>query len=571
MIRSAAPSKTISLDFVTADIENRPDGSLLLIDTYDGTDHYKHFDWEEWLTFMKVTARSDPRYRICYAHNGGKWDWLSFLEWIITEDSEKWDAIETNDRIIAIMLPLGSRQKLQLRDSLYILNCSLDEAGKKYVERGKVEYSGYPQGLPIGSRPHWLWLNDRVAFHKYHEGDTELLYECIVAFAKLVHTRIAPIESLRLTLPATAMQIFRTSYLPEIITTPSDERVRSLLRLGYAGGRVECFAPGHYRGISVYDFNSLYPAVMASTPVPISGRCYWVRTFDPDACGCYEVKFTQTDRTKLPLLMVNGVGVYSGTGVYFTPELRRFQTVGKFDIIRGIRFPKTSIVFRDYVEKLYALRLSDRNGPLGNTVKLLLNSLYGKFGQRPERTKIRILTAEEIGDKLREGTPVQSMSRTNPMLCRVTEVKRAPFEHVGIAGIITSEARARLWEAFDYGVVYCDTDSIHTTGKLPFDPDTLGALKHEFSGDAVYLGKKLYALRTDSGKDKVRAKGIRVKKYADDDLGFPLTFDSLLPLLADGNLLPCAFRAASTANAVLKGTDSACVFRQRVRSIKRTA
>ncbi len=596
MICPTKPAAAISLEFVTADIENRLDGSLISIDTYDGQTgtHYKHYDWEEWLRWVKVQGKleDNQRFRTVYAHNGGKWDWLSFLEWVIGEKEEKWDAIETNDRIIAIAMPLGGRARLELRDSLYILNCSLDEAGRKYCGRGKVEYSKFPLGIPKGARPHWLWLNDRAAYHKYHEGDTELLYDAIKSFANLVFTRISPIEKLRLTLPATAMQIFCTSYLGDSISTPGDERARILLRCGYVGGRVECFKPGHYKSVNVYDFNSLYPSVMATTPVPTSSRVRWSKKLDAEAlegCGCYEVAFNQTRHDVKPLLMVGGKGVFQGTGVFFTNELRRFvnHNLGTLKVHMGIRFVDTGTVFADYVAKLYALRLEDRDGPLGNTCKLLLNSLYGKFGQKPERSQIRMLTAEEISDMVRgdpatgrEPQKVQPISRTNPFLCRVQTVKKARFEHVGIAGTITSEARARLWESFDNGVIYCDTDSIHTTGKLAHDGAKLGALKLEFSGEAVYLGKKLYGLRHKPGTvdkkgkllgDKLRAKGIRVKKDSEDDIGFALTFEGLLPLLGSGTLLPCHFKSSPTANAVLKGTDSACVFRERTRTIKRTA
>ena len=56
----------------------------------------------------------------------------------------------------------------------------------------------------------------------------------------------------------------------------------------------------------------------------------------------------------------------------------------KIEIIRGYKFKRAKI-FEGYVDALYKLRQEYPSGsPMNLIAKLLMNSLYGKFGQRQE-------------------------------------------------------------------------------------------------------------------------------------------------------------------------------------------
>jgi hypothetical protein len=398
----------------------------------------------------------------------------------------------------------------------------------------------------------------------YARKDTEILYRTIVAFSDIVYERIAHINRIGLTLPSTALKAFQTGYLDRNIRIPENAADKEILREGYHGGRVEVFKAGYYPTVYVYDFNSLYPAVMATTPVPVSGQAIRTQTFHRGKSGCYRLRFRQLDRNKLPLLLHKGIGVYEGEGVYFEPEIRRLlDSGGEVEIIDGVFFRDSDVIFKAWVDKLYSLRMEDKDSPLGNACKLLMNSLYGKFGQKPERMKTLKAGVEEIKQAVKAGKVVDCISPKHS-LYRISEEMETEFEHVGIAGTITSEARARLWEAFNAGVVYCDTDSVHTTIPKPHNETQLGSLKLEYEGEGVYVGKKLYALRNANG-EKVKAKGIRVG----GDNGFSLDFDSLATLL-DGAKIACSFRTANTPKSVLKG-KAACTFVSRTRTIRKTA
>lgn len=561
-IAKIEPSNSMQRDFVVADIENRSDGSVLSIQTYDGKDHATHGTWGEWYSYVRSRARNDTRYRKVYAHNGGGWDWLSFIEWMVKHDrSQTFYTIQNGHRIVSVIVgdpdsDNSHRPTIRLVDSLFLLGGSLDSVAEKLLGERKIKLEHLPE---------WYWENDRQKYWDYSYRDTDLLYRSLHKFMDVVWEQIAHVGKIGLTLPSTSLRCFQTGYLDRDIPTPKSEGAKTALRNGYVGGRVEVFKAGYYENIRVYDFNSLYPSVMLDTPVPVGGEPQQTSVLNLDRCGVYHVRFVQRDTSRLPLLMVDGLGVYRGTGWYYTNELRRLATLGngRIKVLSGYTFRDNATIFRKYVETLYAFRLTDRNGPLGNVAKLMMNSLYGKFAQKTERTKVVYAESDAVKAMVKAGVGVELL---NPELglYRVSETQSTPFEHVGIAGTITSEARARLWESFDSGTVYCDTDSIHTTGHLPIDDTGLGKLKLEFEGEGVYCGKKLYALRNEA-IEKIRVKGVRVG----GENGHPLSFDSLLQV-AQGASIECHFKGAATSTQVFRGEKS-CVFYDRKRTIRKTA
>lgn len=55
-----------------------------------------------------------------------------------------------------------------------------------------------------------------------------------------------------------------------------------------------------------------------------------------------------------------------------------------FEVLRGYKF-NTGYIFREYVDKMYELRCTyTKDNPLNLIAKLLMNSLYGKFGMKAE-------------------------------------------------------------------------------------------------------------------------------------------------------------------------------------------
>ena len=87
-------------------------------------------------------------------------------------------------------------------------------------------------------------------------------------------------------------------------------------------------------------------------------------------------------------LAVNNTTVYA-TGRFETtlagPELKFAIDNGHCILVKDIAEYKLAAIFGEYVNKLWQMRLDfidSGNEPMAKATKLLLNSLYGKFGQR---------------------------------------------------------------------------------------------------------------------------------------------------------------------------------------------
>lgn len=592
MITPEKPSAKAKPLFAVCDIENDLQGNVLDVGlTFRHKDEIVHrvFDgWETFLDFIYDSAKHYPQFRTIYAHNGGQWDWCSLAHFILTEGKQpgmRLEVVRATSRMIMMRLKRGDgKHTIKFCDSLYLLRSNLDQLGKVMLGRGKAETGG--------DLPHVIKKRDPAAYYEYLRTDCELLLLCLETALNLIHTQIAKVDRLGTTIGSTAMKIFRTGFVKEEISVPLDSTQKEFLREGYRGGRVEVFRSGYYDKINVYDINSLYPAAMVSVEYPISGAMEPSGTVRFNRAGIYRVKFSQTNRRVAPVLMADGSGVYDGEGVYFTPELRLLREIGAdIECLGGYDFPDVGEPFKEYVDTLYKFRLKDKNGALGLLAKYLLNSLYGKFAQRSDQESLEYLTEAELDDRL---TKYQTMRiereetlshwhykddqhKEKMIAAALNEIPRiqtlnldygifivrertdVAFEHVGIAGMITSQARVLLYRGLHAAgfnrVVYCDTDSVHTTGLLPselVDETTIGKFKHEFSGEGVYCGKKLYALRKGE-KEKVRAKGVSVGgKY-----GCDLRFDGMVRILK-GEVIKCNFSQPATITQVLTAKDTPC-------------
>lgn len=550
MIHPMRPASRIDKEFVTCDIENASDGTVLAIGTYDGVEYHQHASWFDWLHFIAARTATQ-RYRNVYAHNGSGWDWLSLVEWLLR--NSLWDTHVTrsptmsDDDLLSLTLTVNGCN-ITLRDSLLLFRpepASLEHLGQTFCGRGKTSLDD--------KLPEWYYHNNREAFDAYLKNDCVLLFD-VLCKVHDVFFQIGSLGRLGITAPSCAMKLFRTRFLRRPIHTPTNARLKAALRNAYRGGRVEVFRPGWHPKVRVYDVNSMYPSVMRDLPLPDTGKATYCTRARFDSAGVFHVRFRQRCRNRPPLLMVGGKGSYVGEGWYFTPELRRF--VGSLEVLEGWVFDSESLLFREYVDTLYPMRMKDKSSALGKLCKVCLNSLYGKWAQKPERSTLQRLGPDELDEAIANQLPVVEVSEEYS-LYRVTEPCEVAHEHVGIAGMITSEARGRLWDLMDSNTIYCDTDSIHTTGVLPVDPTTLGATKLEFEGEGVYAGKKLYSLR-NAKTEKTRAKGVRVG----GKMGCVLGFEDLLRI-ARGASVACEFTTAPTFNSVLRGGRS-CTFSAKV-------
>ena len=171
--------------------------------------------------------------------------------------------------------------------------------------------------------------------------------------------------------------------------------------------------------------------------------------------------------------------------------------------------------------------------------KLMLNSFWGKFGERPNKPRTQTITSPS------QLFPLLFHSHKNVSTLRicnedVLEVVSTDIDenvvpsnktNVFIAAFTTAWARLHLYEALDVlkeNVIYYDTDSVVYKWR-PGQPsiatgDFLGDMTDELNGDVIEEfvsgGAKNYAYRTRQGKTECKVRGFSLNVRGKQVLNF---------------------------------------------------
>ncbi|XP_037906182.1 uncharacterized protein LOC119648487 [Hermetia illucens] len=172
-----------------------------------------------------------------------------------------------------------------------------------------------------------------------------------------------------------------------------------------------------------------------------------------------------------------------------------------------------------------------------NTAKICLNSFWGKFAQREDRTQTKVFnSSEDFSNFLQSpGIEICSLIPINEETIWVTwryleeNLNMLPHVNIPIAAYTTAFARMKLYDALKKvgkNILYCDTDSLifidSKSNPLSFPiSDFLGDLTNEvdcFGKDSyitefVSTGPKTYGLKIETGlgtEHVVKCKGITI-------------------------------------------------------------
>lgn len=363
----------------------------------------------------------------------------------------------------------------------------------------------------------------------YCKRDVEIELENFIQFVRFLEANA--ISRLCFTIGSTAMAAYLFSHYKRSIYIHNNKEALDLERGAFKGGRVECFYLGELNNgnFSVVDVNSLYPSVMRdnSYPVKYVKKTHSVTKKDLGSylktyC-CIAKVMVNTDE---PIYAVRRDRTIFPVGKFWvtltTPELKYALSQGHILKIDDIVVYESADIFREYVDRFYRLRqdfVSAGVGVYSEICKLLLNSLYGKFGQKADEWR-------KIGNCPNEPDRVEVLY--NYGSCRYGQLRYLLgeiFELVGhgesynsfpaISAHVTAYGRLRLWEIMkltgEGNYFYCDTDSLiinevglcHLQNQI--DAVNLGLLKVvETTPKVVIRGLKDY-----STKEKIVVKGIR--------------------------------------------------------------
>lgn len=577
------------------DIETAPDGSVIAVgfasSDRNGNSHYASFeDFEHWLLYYRALIEThritddkefNKRITKIYAHNGANFDYLSLLIYLQEADAlvdcEYFMADSTG---IGVKITIRGNIEITLLDSYRLMPASLAKLTHTFnVDDVKQEVPKECQNdyqLFKSKYPHLFW--------DYLRADCLGLQEVIYKFWQMMYDMFGSVGHLPMTLPSLALRVF-TKFIDNGIMTPNNPKLKQLERDAYKGGLTLAIKTGTYDSITVYDVNSMYPSVMSSEKYPISYVGYWTRQFDPNVSALWRATFSQSELPYPPFLFDEKKGAqYNGNGAFSTEELLHLLSIGgQFTISEGYVYRRTENLFQKFVDTLYSRRKQatlEGDEALAFTLKIMLNSLYGKFAQREAGYKVVLGSGALMRELLAKGSKFFLLGD----FLAIEEQREVRHTFVAVAAMITANARIRLHTLMkehidEYGVesvVYCDTDSIHvTSGSMPTSPE-LGAVKEEASGMiGAYAGKKIYTLsepkqlygETIAGKSVyVKTKGIG-RRIIDGQLDHN-TIARLSEDTEESEKL--TFTGFPSVKEVLSGKKVAAKMRSITRTIKNT-
>ncbi|CAB4018178.1 DNA polymerase [Paramuricea clavata] len=194
-----------------------------------------------------------------------------------------------------------------------------------------------------------------------------------------------------------------------------------------------------------------------------------------------------------------------------------------------------------------------KNSGLRALAKLMLNSFWGKFAQRPNMTKVKIISdpAEYFDLLSSDQINVTDANFINDELIEVHFENVDEFveadgkTNVVIAAFTTAHARLKLYgvlEQLNRRVLYFDTDSvIYVSKEDEWEPPTgsyLGQLTDELDGGYITTfvsgGPKNYAYETSTDKTVCKVRGITLNYRTAQKVNFNLMCDMVcLEALSD--------------------------------------
>lgn len=377
--------------------------------------------------------------------------------------------------------------------------------------------------MPDFSAPDSEWL-------AYCRNDVQVLYRAVRQYVEWVEGH--DLGNFAYTLAGQALNAYRHRFMPYPIFIHDRRSATELERQAYFGGRVEMFSKSvlPVQPYTYLDINSAYPYVMREGQFPTALKFVrsapsleevegWLE--EHDVIASVEL---ETDTPLYPFRMDARLVFPVGSFITTLPTAELTLALARRHVRRVTMCAvyTRAPIFRTWVDEMYALRqqAKDQGNYFYNEMtKRLMNSLFGKFGQRNYEWQT-IATERGREDEIwKELHLATGRVTTYRRLAGVKQMRTAMEEgfnsHVAIAASVTSAARVLLASYIERAgwkhAYYCDTDSLIVdesgAGSLAplVHPSELGALKVEKVSQHV----ELLAPKNYRFGDLVRHKGRR--------------------------------------------------------------
>ena len=390
----------------------------------------------------------------------------------------------------------------------------------------------------------------------YCKRDVEIEVENFKRFIEFLESN--SISRLCYTRGSTAMAAYLFGHYRKRIWIHNNKEAIDLERESYKGGRCECFYLGELRDDNYYilDVNSLYPFVMRSNLYPVKyvrNTKTFTRETLRDALKNYGCVAKVMVETNEPVYAVRRERTIFPIGRFWTvlttPELLYAFEHNHIVQVEQVVIYEQENIFKSYVEQFYKLRQEFKRTGIAEYEELckkMLNSLYGKFGQKKEVWR-------KIGDCPDEPDRVELCFEVG-----CTGVKKIRYllgeifildgyeesynSFPAIAAHVSAYARLHLWQlmqqAGEGNYFYCDTDSLIVNDEglenlyYEIDDTRLGALKVDEHCRVITIrGLKDYSTETKTVIKGISKNAIELRHGVFEQEQWP----SFRGLLRSGN------------------------------------
>lgn len=412
------------------------------------------------------------------------------------EDNEFSALVDDSGAFYSIKIPFynkrGIKQYATILDSLKIFPTSLRRAAVDYnleYKKGDLDY-------------------DKVRYenHKMTNEEKEYLAGDINILRRLIE--IAQTSGFKkMTIASIAFDYYKSNLLlggikfEKLFPKLSDIEF-TFMKRAYRGG--VSMVNEKYRDKIVptnsYDVNSMYPFILRYFKLPYGKPLYFTGKYEKDdkydlyiqhfkaefyikegKAPCVQIK---TNPLFLPNEWVKNCPVVAEMWLTNVDLDMFFKTydIAQIEYIDGYKLKSIGGMFNNYVDYWYNIKCTSKGEPKAKA-KLMLNSLYGKFGMKPVRKSLILGLKDNV------------ISHIGDYISVVDTI------YIPVSIFVTSYARYYLLTYINKyydKFIYCDTDSIHLTEKvegIPEDSKKLGYFKHEYSGVGRYLKQKCYIVK----------------------------------------------------------------------------
>lgn len=425
---------------------------------------------------------------------------------------------------------------------------------------------------PIGSE-----FNFRFCCLDYLQKDVEGMRDVTLKFGAMVKEKLEANLLEFMTLSQMAYRQWLLT-LKDEINLVMQEKPYTEMREAYYGGRcypvVRSYTSSQYQDIKdgklsfddvkdyIYDadVNSLYPYSMLNFPYPTGQYeykeypedIYMMQKFEDNQLSIWYVHYVPNQNLMHPVLPTRTKGglqwtLKSNFGWYTSVDLNIAWEQGyRIRLIKGYQWSQSAFIFQEYLAKSLSIKNEgtiEKNPVKRQIGKLLSNSLYGKFAQRPVKTTYQICrTQKDFNDFFTnnewKGEWYLLDKDVIVMIGEITDIMDKVDKPHFIGAFITAYSRLVMYNYFKktdpslgqdlYKSVkstfyYTDTDSMHLHSSVletiqeDINDTEVGLLSNDLKNDgkvikAVYVAPKLYYLEyidnKDSQKNTVKSKGV---------------------------------------------------------------